>query len=108
MSLIPIGVTTGESNKFYETLFKNNGKIAEKLEERNNGLSKASHLPLEELDSEHCLDCGTEYTNSLKGQACTKCGFAYPGPTFPKHRAMLPTERADMEIYYRNRETNIC
>jgi len=108
MSLIPIGVTTGESNKFYETLFKNSGKIAEKLEERNNRVSKASHPPLEGLNPEHCLECGREYTNSLKGQACTNCGFVYPGPTFSKHRAMLPTERAAMEIYYRNRETNIC
>jgi len=103
-----IGVTTGESNRFYKTLFKNSGKIAEKLEERNNGISKPSHLPLEEPNPELCSKCSTEYTNLLNDQVCTNCGFVYPGPTFPKRRAMTPTERADMEIYYRDRETNIC
>jgi len=101
MPLIPIGVTSGESKKFYEKLFKNNGKM---FEGKNEG---KSHNPPEEPDSEYCSECGTRYTNSPKGLVCINCGTEYPGPTFPSYRFLTPAEKAGLEIEERKIETDI-
>jgi len=81
-----VGLTTGQSKRFYQNLFKNDGKIVEQLERRNNGFSRHSYRlpppPPKDLNEK-------EFGR-------------------PKHISeMTQSEIDDMEIYYRMRETDV-
>jgi len=110
MSLIPIGVTTSESQRFYEKLFSKDGKIFK----RDGMVSKPSYLSSES----HTKACSSKCeSRSLihdrdKGEyvcgnnACGNCGAVIAERLFERPREMTQSERDAVEIYYRDLEEN--
>ena len=94
------------SREFYEQLFNNGAEIFER-----NLKDQGSPQPAEDLsDDGYCPECKGSIVYHFGIPVCSVCGLEPQNTVIGRKKLLIemtPTERADLQIYLRQRETDI-